>query len=1330
MTQLTAWSPYFHSKARMRGRALQLERKVQRLEPEEGELLRAQVQGDELVTVSLKSDGRQAIIECDSEQAAKGEFCEHLWATLLHLVHEPEGLGAPVSEIVKLKPQPPKARKREGARRPTRSAEPMWMGRLALLRPSAADAQEEAMGVFPVQRQVCYVLLPRASARHNGLVIELRQRVAIASGWGKPKPFKISTETVKALTDPIDREICALLLGATWVTEQEAADAYLLPRSHAMYRVAPHAQRRLLRQMIATGRCVLDDGDALGNTGGELVGLTWDEGEAGETAWTLHLHGVYDEKNHDGELPADTVIEDGEADADSSVDSTLAEIDDDDDETDNDPTPRDLLIDIQARRAGRRIGIEEPELVLGGPDGLLVHKGKVSAFDDREAWRWVAQFRDERFTDDEVERPVMRVPEADVERFLDRLYLLPHLPEIDLPDGLGRAEQTVEPVPHLDLHSPNSTPALELAPTTAKNHLVARLWFGYGEQRVSPVQPGRFVPVLTDAATAGDAAASGEGETADAPADADPVGAADPADPAASGDGSAQAEEHPELAQANSNTEAVAQALPGMDEDADPEEGTRLIRRNRRAERQAIQRCASLGMRHIETPSGDTMLLPVRLMPPAVADLINAGWVIAADQQAVRTAGPPSLSITSGIDWFELRGNVKFTGEDGSEHEVALPDILAAARAGRHMVTLGDGSQGLLPQQWLEEHGLLTAMGQLNGDHLRFRSSQAAMLDALLGERDLVSIDETFQRVRNQIRSFEGVQPIDPSNHFDGQLRSYQKRGLGWLGFLRRFGMGGILADDMGLGKTIQVLAMLQGRKLALPEYTDEWVGRPVEGDPDTKDGEPTRPRLINIIVVPRSVIFNWIDEARKFTPELKVLAYTGPDREQYRDRFEDYDLIVTSFGLMRRDIDFLSTIDFDYAVLDEAQAIKNPQSQSAKAARLLKARHRLALTGTPIENHLGDLWSIFEYLNPGMLGSSAKFAELIRGATGSAGRRGQAGPAAKTGGVVSMPGALPPEGLQAEQAANAAAERAEAAGEKKGDDGQPSRDALVQVASAIRPFILRRTKQQVLTDLPAKTEQTIICEMEPAQRKVYDELRKYFRGNLLRQLDAPDNKSKSSRNGAAGGGGKGLGRAAFMVLEALLRLRQAACHPALIDKTAAAMQFDTLNAPSAKLDELEQRLDEIIDEGSKALVFSQFTSMLGLIRKRLDERGIKYAYLDGQTRNRADVVKRFQTDPDLPVFLISLKAGGVGLNLTSAEYVFIMDPWWNPAVEAQAIDRTHRIGQTKPVFAYRMICEDTVEQRILELQGRKRDLAEAIVGGEENIIANLTRDDLERLLS
>lgn len=1296
----------------MRGRSLQLADKVTRLPPQDDELVRTQVQGEKLITVSVRNENGKATIECDSPQAEDGVFCEHIWATLLHLIHEPDGPGASIDDIIKLRPQPPKARKREADDRPlTRGNEPQWMGRLALLRPSSTDIQEEAQSVFPVQRQVCFVVLPRASTRHNGLVIELRQRTATATGWGKPKPFKVSGEVVRQMTDPVDREISALLLGATWVTEFEASDTFALSRTHSMYRVAPQAQRTLLQRMIATGRCYMDPTDD--DTSDQLIPLAWDLGEKDQDTWVLYLHAVYDEEELEEADAEETAADAGPAQAtvdaddpaliaaaaDAAMDELAEQLDGaGKDEVSDEPIDDDLLIDLQMRRAGRRVSIEVPELVLGGPDGLVVYQGKAAPFDDREAWRWVTQFRDGRYIDDETGLSVLRIEADQTDRFLDRLYLLPHLPELDLPENLGRAEQTIEPVPHVDLFSPNSAPAMELAANVAKNHVVARLWFGYGEQRVSPVQPGRFVPV----------APTTQVDPNDPSADAVPA--------AATADGEAATEPATEGAEAQAaelNGEATTTATaPASAEptDTDPDElgadGARLIRRNRRSEKQAINVCSSLGMRHIQSPSGDALLLHTRLMPGAVGAMLSRGWAVSADQRLIRTAGPPALSITSGIDWFELRGTVSFTGEDGKSQDVSLPEILAAARAGRNMVTLGDGSQGLLPQQWLEEHGLLTAMGQVNGDHIRFRSSQAAMLDALLDDKELIEIDQAFAQARERLRSFDGIPTLNPSPEFLGSLREYQQHGLGWLSFLRQFGMGGILADDMGLGKTVQVLAMIQARRLGEKSHTDEMI---------TLDGaakqDPVAVPNPSIIVVPRSVVFNWADEARKFTPKLRVLAYTGPDRDQYHTKFDDYDLIVTSFGLMRRDIDVLREIEFDYAVLDEAQAIKNPQSQSAKAARLLNARHRLALTGTPIENHLGDLWSIFEYLNPGMLGSSAKFGELVRGATGA--RNG--GRSAVTTGVLPMD--ADGEGVDAERAADAAA---------GGDRSTDSADALRQVATALRPFILRRTKQQVLKDLPAKTEQTIICEMDPEQRRIYDELRKYYRGNLMQQIDAA---SPASANGEPGPESRGLGRNAFMVLEALLRLRQAACHPALIDKTNA-VHIDRENAPSAKLDELEQRLDEIIDEGSKALVFSQFTSMLALIRKRLEQRGIKYAYLDGQTRNRKDVVERFQEDPELPVFLISLKAGGVGLNLTAAEYVFIMDPWWNPAVEAQAIDRTHRIGQSKPVFAYRLICEDTVEQRILELQSRKRDLADAVVGGEGNILSNLSRDDLEQLLS
>jgi SNF2 family DNA or RNA helicase len=345
-----------------------------------------------------------------------------------------------------------------------------------------------------------------------------------------------------------------------------------------------------------------------------------------------------------------------------------------------------------------------------------------------------------------------------------------------------------------------------------------------------------------------------------------------------------------------------------------------------------------------------------------------------------------------------------------------------------------------------------------------------------------------------------------------------------------------------------------------------------------------------------------------------------------------------------------LKDVAFDYLILDEAQAIKNASSVSAKAARLLQARHRMALSGTPVENHLGELWSLFEFLNPGMLGAASAF------------------------------------------------ERFAAAGD---DDG--ARDALRR---AIRPFILRRTKSQVARELPQKLEQTVECVLEGAQRKQYDELRTFYRASVLGAIEQ-----------------KGMSRSKLQVLEALLRLRQAASHTALLDKRRK-------QGPSAKFDALLPMLDEVIEAGSKALVFSQFTTLLGLLREELDRRGIVYEYLDGRTRDRQARVERFQSDPDCPLFLISLKAGGVGLNLTAAEYVFLLDPWWNPAVEAQAVDRTHRIGQTRRVFAYRVIAADTIEERVIELQSRKRELADAIITEDNSLVKGLQREDFELLLS
>jgi SNF2 family DNA or RNA helicase len=400
--------------------------------------------------------------------------------------------------------------------------------------------------------------------------------------------------------------------------------------------------------------------------------------------------------------------------------------------------------------------------------------------------------------------------------------------------------------------------------------------------------------------------------------------------------------------------------------------------------------------------------------------------------------------------------------------------------------------------------------------------------------------------------------------------------------------------------------------------------------------------------VLPRSLVFNWKDEAARFAPELRVLDYTGPSRDA--TDVEQADLVLTTYGTLRRDAVHLKDFEFDYVILDEAQAIKNATTASAKGARLLRGAHRLALSGTPVENHLGELWSLLEFLNPGLLGSSSAFQRRV----------GKA----------------------------------------------PGPDDLEWLARALRPFFLRRTKDQVAPELPPRIEQTIHCELEGPQRKHYDELRVHYRRTLLAHVAR-----------------SGLNRSKIQILEALLRLRQAACHSGLIDPARAA-------EPSAKFDLLLPRLREVIGEGHKALVFSQFTSLLALLKPLLDAEGMVYEYLDGSTRDRAARVARFQSDLECPLFLISLKAGGQGLNLTAADYVFLLDPWWNPAVEAQAIDRAHRIGQARHVFAYRLIASDTVEEKVLELQQNKRALADAIVRADASLVRTLDAADLELLLS
>jgi len=579
--------------------------------------------------------------------------------------------------------------------------------------------------------------------------------------------------------------------------------------------------------------------------------------------------------------------------------------------------------------------------------------------------------------------------------------------------------------------------------------------------------------------------------------------------------------------------------------------------------------------------------------------------------------------VRTGIDWFELHGVVDF----GQGITAALPRLLEAVRQGKTTITLDDGSEGMVPEEWLRRFAGIVGAGQESGDHVRFRMSQAALLDAALASEPAVSMDERFLLARQELSTLGGgLAPLDPAKSFVGSLRDYQRDALGWFAFLRRFGFGGCLADDMGLGKTVMVLAWLDRLRA-------------------TREA-----RSASLVVVPRSVVFNWIEEARRFAPELKVLDFSGAGRSV--ENVKGHHIVLTTYGTLRRDALLLKDVEFEYAILDEAQAIKNANTAGSKAARLVRARHRLALSGTPIENHLGELWSLFDFLNPGMLGSSSSFA-----------RHG-----------------------------TAAARR--------------DPEALDVLARGVRPFILRRTKAQVAPELPPRSELTIRCELQGTQRELYDELRDHYRAALLGRIQRD-----------------GMQKSKMQILEALLRLRQAACHPGLVDRRRS-------NGPSAKFDALLPQIAEVWDEGHKCLVFSQFTSLLALLRERLDAEQIVYEYLDGKTRDREARVRRFQEDPACGLFLISLKAGGLGLNLTAAEYVFLLDPWWNPAVEAQAIDRAHRIGQTRHVFAYRLLAADTVEDKIVELQQTKRDLADAIVRADVGLLRNLRAEDLEVLLS
>lgn len=698
------------------------------------------------------------------------------------------------------------------------------------------------------------------------------------------------------------------------------------------------------------------------------------------------------------------------------------------------------------------------------------------------------------------------------------------------------------------------------------------------------------------------------------------------------------------------------------------------VERNRKAELHCLSQLAACGLvpaarvlqswemngvgrddYTLQAPEDDTAW--AAFMIERLPDLIEQGWKIEYE------AGFPhryaeveewfgEVSEDAGNDWFGLELGIQV----GGERINLLPLLIDALRSQPHLFSLKqladipaeqqfvaelpDGRRVALPLARVQPilHILIELYdGQALDADGRLRLSR---VDALrLAELDAANAAartrwlgaETLLELGRRLNDFSGIKAVAPPESLRATLRPYQLEGLGWLQFLREYGFGGILADDMGLGKTVQTLAHLLLEKEA---------------------GRLDSPALV---VAPTSLVGNWQREARQFAPGLRVLALHGMQRHQHFAQLAQYDLIITTYPLLSHDAEILRAQAFHLLVLDEAQYIKNARTQAARMVQQLRARHRLCLTGTPIENHLGELWSQFHFLQPGLLGDERQFRRLYRSPI-----------------------------------------------EKHGDD-----ERRTHLLRRIAPFILRRTKQQVLQELPPKTEIVRSVVLAGEQRDLYETLRLSMHEKVRHEIAS-----------------KGLGRSHIIILDALLKLRQTCCDPRLLKLESARRAAGV----SAKLELLMELLPEMLEEGRRVLLFSQFTSMLALIEDALVKVGIPHLTLTGETRNRTELVERFQNG-EAPLFLISLKAGGTGLNLTAADTVIHYDPWWNPAVENQATDRAHRIGQDKPVFVYKLIVEGSVEEKIMVMQQRKAELAAGILDqGAGKSVAAFDAQDLQAL--
>ncbi len=656
---------------------------------------------------------------------------------------------------------------------------------------------------------------------------------------------------------------------------------------------------------------------------------------------------------------------------------------------------------------------------------------------------------------------------------------------------------------------------------------------------------------------------------------------------------------------------------------------------------------------HVDAAGTRDTILWQEFIDGRLADLRRNGWVIEktpAFEYRIVTSSQWQMHIDHSAEnkWFDLDLNFIIDGKP-----FALIPVLAA-----FLERVGSNLQAILADPeatanvWLDEETLvefpvahikpvLEVLVELQ-DHeegkLRFSELQATVISDIASGIEAVSgvtldwdIPARLAAVVDKLKSFKGIETVEVPTALTADLRDYQCEGLNWLQFLREFGFSGILADDMGLGKTVQALATILLEKQA---------------------GRMTGPSLV---VAPTSLMGNWRREAEKFAPNLKVLLLHGTDRLEQFESLTDYDIVLTTYALVTRDSELHLATEYHYLILDEAQAIKNPATKQAKIVCELRASHKLCLTGTPVENHLGEVWSQFRFLMPGFFGDQKKFNRIFRNPI------------------------------------------------EKSSETLPS----VALQKRLRPFILRRSKDAVASELPAKTEIIQRVSLHPDQAVLYEGIRASMEVRVRRALAE-----------------SGLGQSHITVLDALLRLRQTCLDPRLVKMSQARSVHG-----SAKLDALMEMLPNFVEEGRRVLLFSQFTEMLGHIEQAVKDAGISYTMLTGKTRKRDEAIDEFQSG-SASVFLISLKAGGTGLNLTTADTVILYDPWWNPAVENQAIDRAHRIGQDKPVFVYRIITEQTVEEKILELQRRKKALADLVTENAELSFKSLEADDILDLFS